>query len=85
VVHAAAIQDRDGAKLVLETLVGRFPRLKRILADGISNGAIAAWAKEVGGGCWSWSSTPRGRRNSRSCRSAGSSSGCSPGGGATAG
>src|SRR5437764_4389615 len=27
VVHAADIQDRDGAKLVLKKLVGRFPRL----------------------------------------------------------
>jgi putative transposase len=49
VVHAVDIQDRDGAKLVLEKLVGRFPRLKKILADGIDNGGIAEWAKEVGG------------------------------------
>ena len=27
VVHAANIQDRDGAKLVLSKMVGRFPRL----------------------------------------------------------
>jgi len=38
VVHSAGIQDRDGAKLVLKKLVGRFPRLKKILADGIYNG-----------------------------------------------
>jgi putative transposase len=49
VVHAADLQDRDGAKLVLATLVGRFPRLKKILADGIYNGGIAEWAKQVGG------------------------------------
>ena len=49
VVHAAGIQDRDGAKLVLEKMVGRFPRLKKILADGIYNGGIAEWAKEFGG------------------------------------
>jgi putative transposase len=49
VVHAADIQDRDGAKRVLGKLVGRFPRLKKILADGIYNGGIAEWAKEVGG------------------------------------
>jgi putative transposase len=49
VVHSAGIQDRDGAKLVLEKMVGRFPRLKKILADGIYNGGIAEWAKEVGG------------------------------------
>jgi hypothetical protein len=33
-VHAASIQDRLGAKLVLEQLVGKFPRLQRIWADG---------------------------------------------------
>ena len=49
VVHSAGIQDRDGAKLVLKKMVGRFPRLKKILADGIYNGRIAEWAKEVGG------------------------------------
>jgi putative transposase len=49
VVHSAGIQDRDGAKLVLKKMVGRFPRLKKILADGIYNGGIAEWTKEVGG------------------------------------
>ena len=49
VVQSAGIQDRDGAKLVLKKLVGRFPRLKKILADGIYNGGIAEWAMEVGG------------------------------------
>ncbi len=49
VVHSAGIQDRDGAKLVLRRLVGRFPRLKKILADGIYNGGIAGWAKQFGG------------------------------------
>jgi putative transposase len=49
VVHSAGLQDRDGAKLVLKKMVGRFPRLKKILADGIYNGGIAEWAKEVGG------------------------------------
>jgi putative transposase len=49
VVHSAGIQDRDGAKLVLKKMIGRFPRLKKILADGIYNGGIAEWAKEVGG------------------------------------
>ena len=31
VVHSAGIQDRDGAKLVLKKMVGRFPRLKKIM------------------------------------------------------
>jgi putative transposase len=48
VVHSAGIQDRDGAKLVLQKMVGRFPRLEKILADGIYNGGIAEWAKEIG-------------------------------------
>jgi putative transposase len=33
VVHAADIQDRDGAKLVLSKLLGQFPQLKLIWAD----------------------------------------------------
>jgi putative transposase len=49
VVHSAGIQDRDGARFVLGKMVGHFPRLKKILADGIYNGGIAEWAKEVGG------------------------------------
>jgi len=43
VVHAAHIQDRDGAKLVLETLVGRFARLKLIWADGGYAGQLIEW------------------------------------------
>jgi len=34
VVHAADVQDRDGAKLVLAELRGAFPRLSLIWADG---------------------------------------------------
>jgi putative transposase len=34
VVHAANIQDRDGAKLFLRKLAGRFSRLALIWADG---------------------------------------------------
>ena len=34
VVHSAAIQDRDGAKLVLARMWRRFPRLRLIWADG---------------------------------------------------
>ncbi len=49
VVHSAGIQDRDGAKLVLKKIVGRFPRLKKVLADGIYNGDIAEWAQGIGG------------------------------------
>lgn len=34
VVHKADIQDRDGGLLVLETLFGMFPFLKKLFADG---------------------------------------------------
>src|SRR4051812_15423930 len=49
VVHAADIQDRDGARLVLGEIKGRFPRLKKVLADAIYNGGIAEWAMRFGG------------------------------------
>src|SRR4051794_35898910 len=49
VVHSAGIQDRDGAKLVLKKMVGRFPRLKKILADGIYNGGVSGGGQENGG------------------------------------
>ncbi len=49
VVHAANLQDRDGAKLVLGKLLGRFPRLVRIWADGGYAGQLVEWAKEKGG------------------------------------
>ena len=50
-VHPANIQDRDGAKLVLEGMVGQYPRLKVIWADGAYGGKLVQWAKEMGG--WS--------------------------------
>src|SRR3954454_7538781 len=49
VVHAANIQDRDGARLVLAKIKGCFPRLTKILADAIYNGGIAEWAEQFGG------------------------------------
>ena len=48
VVHAASIQDRDGAKLVLTKLLGRFPRLQLIWADGAYAGKLIDWAYDVG-------------------------------------
>jgi putative transposase len=47
VVHAASVQDRDGAKLVLSRLKGRFPRLKLIWADAAYEAAVG-WAKQFG-------------------------------------
>jgi len=49
VVHAASIQDRDGAKLVLAKLVGVFPRLKLIWADGGYAGKLIEWTKALAG------------------------------------
>ena len=50
-VHPANIQDRDGAKLVLARMLGQYPWLKVIWADGAYGGKLVQWAKEVGG--WS--------------------------------
>jgi len=49
VVHAADVQDRDGAKLVLKKLRGVYPRLKRIWADGGYAGKLIEWTKSLGG------------------------------------
>ena len=48
-VHPADIQDRDGARLVLARLLGRFPRLQLIWADGAYGGKFVEWARTVGG------------------------------------
>ena len=48
VVHAASVQDRDGAKLVLEKVGERFPRLQRIWADGGYAGQLVEWVKGLG-------------------------------------
>lgn len=47
VVHAASIQDRDGAKLVLEQAQQRFPRLAHIWADGGYAGKLVQWVKDT--------------------------------------
>ena len=49
VVHVASLQDRDGAKLVLEKIRGRFPRLQLIWADGAYAGQLVDWVKRVCG------------------------------------
>ncbi len=49
-MHAASIQDRDGAKLVLARLAGRFPRLRLIWADGGYAGKLIDWVTER----WDW-------------------------------
>jgi putative transposase len=43
VIHSAEIQDREGAKLVIEQLRYDYPRLKKILADGGYTGQLIEW------------------------------------------
>jgi putative transposase len=47
VVHAASIQDRDGAKLVLEKAHPSLPSLQRIWADGGYAGELILWVKDT--------------------------------------
>jgi putative transposase len=49
VVHAADIQDRDGAKLLLETMKGKCRRLKLIWADGGYAGKLIEWTRQLCG------------------------------------
>ena len=49
VVHSASVQDRDGAKLVLETVQGKLPRLKLVWADGGYAGQLIDWVEQVCG------------------------------------
>ena len=45
IVHAANIQDRDGAKLLLSKVIGCLPRLQLIWADGGYAGKLINWVK----------------------------------------
>ena len=45
-VHTGDIQDRDGAKLVLEPLIGKLPRFKRLWGDGGYAGQLVSWVRE---------------------------------------
>ena len=47
VVHAAGIQDRDGARLVLAPLAHSFTRLRKIWADGGYAGALVEWVRNL--------------------------------------
>ena len=49
VVHAADVQDRDGAKLVLEKVKDHLSRLKLIWADGSYAGQLVDWVKSTYG------------------------------------
>jgi putative transposase len=45
VVHPANLQDRDGAKLVLEKAKDKYPRLALVWADGGYAGQLIEWVK----------------------------------------
>lgn len=47
IVHSAGIQDRDGARIVLAPLANRFSQLRKIWADGIYNGGIGEWIRDL--------------------------------------
>lgn len=47
IVHGADVQDRDGAKLVLERLRHRFTRLRLIWADGGYAGTLVEWVRSL--------------------------------------
>lgn len=49
VVHPADMQDRDGAKLVVSKLLGRFPRLRVIWADAGYTGQLVDWVLAMTG------------------------------------
>jgi putative transposase len=49
IVHTANIEDRDGAKLVLDELKGTFPQLQLIWADAAYSGKLIDWVKAVCG------------------------------------
>jgi len=57
VVHSAALQDRDGAKLVLTQVKDRLPRLERIWADAGYQGALVQWVADETG--WTLEIVPR--------------------------
>lgn len=49
VVHAASVQDRNGAKLVLQKAAGKLPRMKRLWADGGYAGQLIGWVQHTCG------------------------------------
>ena len=49
VVHPADVQDRDGAKLVLEKAKHSFSRLRLIWADGGYAGKLLEWVRSLRG------------------------------------
>ena len=48
-VHSAGVQDREGAKAVLQKIRFNNPRLKTLWADGGYAGKLEAWVEEFAG------------------------------------
>ena len=46
VVTSASVQDRDGAKLLLQCLEGSCKKLRRIWVDGGYRGTLLGWVSE---------------------------------------
>jgi putative transposase len=65
VVHAANIQDRDGAKLVLRGIGRQFPRLRRVWVDRNYRGKLVTWAKREAGVDLEVVAPPRGAKGFR--------------------
>jgi len=49
VVHSAGVQDRDGAKKVIQKVRFNCPRLKKLWADGGYAGALETWVARFTG------------------------------------
>ncbi len=47
VVHSAAVQDRDGARLVLEKLEGKHGWIRKVWADGGYRGKLVQWVSSI--------------------------------------
>lgn len=48
-VHAASLPDRDGAKLAFSLFINKFPRHKKIWADGVYAGQLVEWVSRWAG------------------------------------
>ena len=49
VVHAASVQDRDGAKALVKKIRFNCPRLKKVWADGGYGGKLKEWIEDFAG------------------------------------
>ena len=63
VVHPANIQDRDGAKLVIDKLIGRFPRMRLVWADAGYAGKLIEWVWALTGWALEIVKRPRDRHH----------------------